>query len=130
MLKEVEDMHRGHNHDEATGWSAFLAGAFIGASVALLFAPQPGTELRGRLRDYTNRMTDDLVEKGQETWDTVVERGKEFYEKGEGVIRDAGQSAREFATQGQEVVKDARQSAKEFAQHTQEMAREPGRSAL
>jgi len=45
---------------DATGWSAFLAGALIGAGVALLVAPQPGTELRGRLRDYTNRATDDL----------------------------------------------------------------------
>lgn len=101
--------HRHDHDDEGTrdmrGWSALMAGALTGASVALLFAPQPGTELRGRLRDYTNRATDDLLDKGQEAWDTVVERGKEFYEKGEEVVRDAGRSAREFAkqeaTQGQ-----------------------------
>ena len=84
---------------DATGWSAFLAGALIGAGVALLVAPQPGTELRGRLRDYTNRATDDLLDKAQEAWDTVVERGKESYEKGEAVLRDAGRSAREVAKQ-------------------------------
>jgi gas vesicle protein len=103
-------------YDEGTGnamgWSAFLTGALIGAGVALLFAPKPGTELRGRLRDYTNRATDDLLDRGQEAWDTVVERGKEFYEKGEEVVRDAGRSAGEFATRGQEAVKEAGQSAK------------------
>ena len=47
------------------------------------------------MRDYANRATDDLLDldKGQEAWDTVVERGKEFYEKGEEVVRDAGRSA-------------------------------------
>jgi gas vesicle protein len=129
-------MHNPNHYDQGTedamgmGWSAFLAGALIGAGVALLFAPQPGTELRGRLRDYANRATDDLLDKGQGAWDTVVERGKEFYEKGEEVVRDAGRSAKEFAEQGvkqgQEAVKDAGQSAKDFAQQT----REQGRAAL
>lgn len=43
--------------------SAFLTGALIGAGVALLFAPQPGTERRGKLRGYANRAKDDLVDK-------------------------------------------------------------------
>ena len=120
-------MHNRNYHDEgagdATGWSAFLAGALIGAGIALLFAPQPGTELRGRLREYANRATDELMEKGQEAWDTAAERGREYYDKGEEVIRDAGRSARKFAEQGQEAVKDAGRSAKEFAKQTQDVAR-------
>ena len=109
-------MRNGHYYEEgvgeAAGWSAFMAGALIGAGVALLFAPQRGAELRGMLRDYANRASDDLVEKGQEAWDTAVERGKEYYNKGEEAVRDAGRSA------------------KEFAKHAQDVAREPGRSAL
>lgn len=116
--------------DDAAGWSAFMAGALIGAGVALLFAPQPGSELRGMLRSYANRAKDDLLEKGQEAWDTAIERGSEYYDKGEEVVRDAGRSAREFAKQGQEAVKDAGRSAKEFAKQAQDVAREPGRSAL
>jgi len=38
-----------------TGWSVFVAGALIGAGIALLFAPQPGREMRGWLREYANR---------------------------------------------------------------------------
>lgn len=116
--------------EDAAGWSAFVAGALIGAGVALLFAPQPGSELRGLLRNYANRAKDDLIDKGQEAWDTAVERGREYYDKGEEAIRDAGRSAREFARQGQDAVKDAGRSAKEFAKQAQDVAREPGRSAL
>ena len=126
-------MRNGNYYDEgmdATGWSAFMAGALIGAGVALLFAPQPGSELRGMLRNYANRAKDELVEKGQEAWDTAVERGREYYDRGEEVVRDAGRSAREFAKQGQEAVKDVGRSAKEFAKQAQDVAREPGRSAL
>ena len=106
-------MHNPNHYDQGTedamgmGWSAFLAGALIGAGVALLFAPQPGTELRGRLRDYANRATDDLLDKGQGAWDTVVERGKEIYEKGEEVVRDAGRSAKEFAKHLQDMASQA-----------------------
>lgn len=99
-------------YEDAAGWSAFLAGALIGAGVALLFAPKTGSELRGMLGNYANRAKDDLVDKGQETWDTAVERGKEYYNKGEEAVRDAGRSAKHFAKQAQDV------------------AREPGRSAL
>jgi gas vesicle protein len=127
-------MRNGNYYDEGTmdsaGWSAFMAGALIGAGVALLFAPQPGSELRGMLRNYANRAKDELVEKGQEAWDTAVERGREYYDRGEEVVRDAGRSAREFAKQGQETVKDVGRSAKEFAKQAQDVAREPGRSAL
>jgi gas vesicle protein len=109
-------MRNGNYYDEgigdAAGFSAFMAGALIGAGLALLFAPQPGSELRGLLRNYANRAKDELVDKGQEAWDTAVERGKEYYNKGEEAVRDAGRSAKEFAKQAQDSV------------------REPGRSAL
>jgi gas vesicle protein len=111
-------MHDGTYHNdgmgEATGWSAFVDGALMGAGVALLFAPQSGSELRGMLRDYVNRAKDDLVEKAEEVWNIAEERGKEYYDKGDEAIRDVGRSAREFAKQGQEVAQDAGRSAKEL----------------
>jgi gas vesicle protein len=137
MLKE-DSMHNGNHYDEENGnameWSSFIAGALIGAGVALLLAPERGTELRGKLRDYAKRAKDELMEQGQEIWDTAVERGKEYYDKGEEVVREAGQSAKEFAEQGaqqgQKAVKDTGRAAKEFAKHTPDMARDPERSAL
>jgi len=108
-------MRNGNYYDEgigdAAGFSAFMAGALIGAGLALLFAPQPGSELRGLLRNYANRAKDELVDKGQEAWDTAVERGKEYYNKGEEAVRDAGRSAKEFAKQAQDSVREQGRSA-------------------
>ena len=47
--------------------------AVIGAGVALLFAPQTGTELRGILRNYAARAKDEAMERGKAAWDTAVE---------------------------------------------------------
>lgn len=116
-------------YEDVAGWSAFLAGALIGAGVALLFAPQRGSELRGLLRDYANRAKDDLVERGEEAWDTAVERGKEYYNKGEELVRDAGRSAKEFARQGEESVRDAGRSAREFAKQGKEKVEEVANEA-
>lgn len=118
-------MHNGNQCDEGTGevmgWSTFFTGALIGAGVALLFTPQRGAELRGTLGNYASRAKDELIEKGQEAWDTAVERGKEYYDKGEEVIREGERSVKKSvqqgAQQGQETVKDAGRSAKEFAKH-------------
>ncbi len=119
------DYHDNRNED-ASGLSAFMAGALIGAGVALLFAPQSGTELRGMLRDYTHRAKEDFMERGEEAFDTAVEQGQEFYEKGEELVQDAGRSAKEFAKQGvkqgQQAGKDAGRAAKEFATQTKEAA--------
>jgi gas vesicle protein len=97
----------------AAGWSTFMAGALIGAGIALMFAPQAGSELRGTLRNYANRAKDDLVEKGQEAWDTAVERGKDYYHRGEEALSEANRSAREFVKQGKDAGREAVQSVQE-----------------
>lgn len=115
-------MHNGHHHEGTGegGWSAFIAGALIGAGVALLFAPQTGRELRGMVRDYAGRAKDDLLEKAEET-----------YDQGEELVGEAGRSAREFAKQGvkkgQEAVKDVGQAAKEFVTQTNAEGQKAGR---
>ncbi len=91
--------------EESSNWSAFMAGAFIGAGIALLLAPQSGSELRSSLRDYASRAKDELddaAEQGRAAWDNVVERGQEYVEGGKQAIRNAGRSAREFVDKGAE----------------------------
>ena len=112
-------MYNGNHYEEgngdAAGWSAFLAGALIGGGVALLLAPQSGTELRGMLSNYANRAKEDLLEKAEEV-----------YDKGEEVVREAGRTAKEFAEQGaqqgQKAMKDAGDAAKEFVKQAQHVA--------
>lgn len=88
-------------NEGARGWSDFMAGALIGGGVALLLAPQSGTELRGMLCNYASRAKEDLLEKAEEA-----------YDKGKEGVRDAGRS------QGNLPNRDSRragQSIKEFA---------------
>jgi len=94
-------------YEDSMGWSAFLAGGLIGAGIALLFAPQTGTELRGMLRNYAARAKDEAWEQGRAAWDTAVERGKEFYDKGQDTVQEAGRSAREYAQSGKEALREA-----------------------
>lgn len=103
--------------NEFAGWSAFLAGAFIGAGLALLFAPQTGSELRGVLRNYAARTKDEMMERGREAWDTAVERGKEYMERGQEGLQEAGRTAREYMEGGREKMKEAgREAASKFTE--------------
>jgi gas vesicle protein len=118
-------MYKRNYRNEGTkekGWFSLISGALgglIGGSVALLLAPQSGTELRGMLCNYPSRTNKDLLERAEEAFD-----------KGEEVVLDAGQSAKQFAPQGSETVGDAGGSAKEYAEQTQYMFRDPERSGL
>lgn len=101
-----DDQYDDNYGNDAAGWSTFLAGAFLGAGLALLFAPRTGSELRGMLRDYASRATDDLVERGREALDTAIERGKDYIERGQEAVQETGRAAREYARSGQEKLKD------------------------
>jgi len=100
-------------YEESMGWSAFMAGALIGAGVALLFAPQTGSELRGMLRNYASRAKDEAVERGRAAWDTAVERGKEYYDRGQETMQQAGRAARDFTQSGTETLREATNQARE-----------------
>lgn len=57
---------------------AFLAGAAVGAAVALLYAPAPGEETRRRGREALNRQRENLT--------TAFDRAREQFQaaRGEG----------------------------------------------
>jgi gas vesicle protein len=90
-----------------TTMPAFWVGALIGAGIALLLAPQTGAELRGMLSNYGSRARDEAYERGQEGWDTAVERGKDYLKRGKETMREAGRTAREYVESGKEAVKEA-----------------------
>src|SRR5207247_9615636 len=94
-------MHQ--DNDYSVGTAAFLAGALIGAGVALLLAPQSGAETRGMLRGYAGRAKDELKQRGQQvksTLDKAMERGKEAFESGKERGQDWYGSRQEAAGDG------------------------------
>jgi len=94
---------------ESGSLSAFITGALVGAGVALLFAPQPGAQMRGLLRDYAARAKEELdeaVDRGTEAFDSAVEHGQEFVEKGKKSLRETSRQAKGFAEAGRHAVND------------------------
>ncbi|MFN0104784.1 MAG: YtxH domain-containing protein [Bryobacteraceae bacterium] len=64
----------------------FLAGAAIGAAIALLYAPASGEETRAKLLDKANEGRDLLGDRGRE----LMDRGRELYTKGKSMADEAG----------------------------------------
>lgn len=99
------------NMPESGTLSAFVAGALVGAGIALLFAPQLGSQTRGLLRDYAARAKDgldDAVERGADTWGHAKEQGQELVEKGKESLREAGRQVKGFAEEGRKTVNETK----------------------
>ncbi len=65
----------------------FVAGAALGATLALLFAPTSGEVTRRRLGRTAERGRDYVNEAGRD----VLDRGKGLYEKGRKIADDAAE---------------------------------------
>jgi len=63
----------------------FLAGAAIGAAIALLYAPASGEETRAKLLDKANEGRDLLGERGRD----LMDRGRALYSKGKTMADEA-----------------------------------------
>ena len=76
----------------------FLLGGALGASLALLFAPEPGRQTRERLRDVaadvrdkTIGVSDELREKAE----AVLARSREVFEEKKAIVSTAVQAGKE-----------------------------------
>ena len=65
----------------------FVAGAAVGAAIALLFAPATGKETRKLSSMKSDEGREALAGQGR----AVVDRGRELYEKGRKVADDAAE---------------------------------------
>ncbi|HLG17949.1 MAG TPA: YtxH domain-containing protein [Blastocatellia bacterium] len=77
-----------------------LIGAGIGATLALLFAPKSGRELRDDIADYTRRGLDAAGEGAR----AIGDRASELYQTGRGKVGEAYEAARDKVVQGAETV--------------------------
>jgi hypothetical protein len=80
-------------HHESSALSIVLAGAFLGAGVAFLFAVAGDPDLRERLRAYAREFAeiarDQLLKRGKEVLRTALEQGREYLETAESRPRTA-----------------------------------------
>jgi gas vesicle protein len=71
------------NDDSKVVW--FLAGAAIGATVALLFAPASGAETREFIGRKTGEGREALAEKGRD----LADKSRDLYDKGRKIADEA-----------------------------------------
>jgi gas vesicle protein len=95
-------MAENENSSASEKLTFLLIGAGIGATLALLFAPKSGRELRGDIADYTRRGVDAAGEGARQ----VGARASELYDTTSGRVQSAYGSARERVSQGAEAVAD------------------------
>jgi gas vesicle protein len=89
-----------------------LIGAGIGATLALLFAPKSGRELRGDIADYTKRGVDAAGEGAR----TVGSRATEIYGTASEKVTSAYGAARDRVSQSAEAISDLAARQKEQIQ--------------
>lgn len=75
--------------DTQTDWSNrlawFLTGAIIGATAAILYAPQSGKETRQYLNNKTQQGREAVTDTGKD----IVEASKEMFDRGRQLVEDA-----------------------------------------
>jgi len=77
---------------------SFVAGAAMGAGLALLYAPKSGRELREDIADLTDDAVDRIKEyakDAQEKIKTAVEEGKDVFEDKKSVLSSAIEAGRD-----------------------------------
>lgn len=92
------------SHHDNDGLSAstvlvsFLAGAALGAGLALLYAPKSGKETREQISDLADDAVDKIKEytrEAQEKIKTVLEEGKETLKEKKSILSSAIEAGRE-----------------------------------
>ena len=73
------------SNDNGVSIAWFLVGAAVGASVALLYAPQSGKDTRRLIAKKTEEGRDILADSGKE----VLDRGKELFDRGRELADEA-----------------------------------------
>ncbi|MCX5716754.1 MAG: YtxH domain-containing protein [Nitrospirae bacterium] len=85
-------MRDNEGHSAGTVFFSFLLGGIVGAGLAMLLAPQSGSETRKRIKEFTDDMrekAEDYVENIKKGVTSTVEEGKDFYEEKKSAITSA-----------------------------------------
>ncbi len=84
------------NENSSSGYLWFLAGAILGASVALLYAPKSGKDTRGYLSDQAEGGREALTSSGKD----LMDKGKDLYDRG----RELAEEAADLFERGRKMV--------------------------
>ena len=117
-------MANGHdrNDEGAGGGGSFvmglLTGTVLGVGLGMLFAPKPGSELRGQLSDQAETLASSATEgykraaetasswaeKGREKGREVFDKGREAYDKGREAVSKGADEAQRYAREASDAM--------------------------
>ncbi len=83
--------------NSGSGYGWFLAGAVLGAAIAVLYAPKSGKDTRGLIGKKADEGRDSLAETSKE----LMDKSKELYERG----RQIAEEAAELFERGRQLVR-------------------------
>jgi len=75
------------SNDYGSKLAFFFAGAALGAAVSLLYAPQSGRNTRKYIRKKSDEGREAITDAGKQ----ILERGREYYDKGRNITGEAGE---------------------------------------
>jgi gas vesicle protein len=104
----MSDEDRGMN--TSTVFLSFLAGAAVGAGLALLVAPKTGKELREKIADLTDDAVSkikDYASEAQTKINATLEEGKELYKEKKSIITSAIEAGKEAMDREKEKAKES-----------------------
>ena len=85
------------DNENSSGYLWFLAGAVLGASVALLYAPKTGPDTRNFLSGVADDGREALTTSGKD----MLDKGKDLYDRG----RQLAEEAADLFERGRKMVK-------------------------
>jgi len=77
---------------------SFLLGGVVGAGLALLLAPQSGTETRRKIKELTDEVkekTNEYISQTKEKMSGAMDEGKGYYEEKKSLIKSAIEAGKE-----------------------------------
>ncbi|MBT0652686.1 YtxH domain-containing protein [Geomobilimonas luticola] len=89
---------------------SFLAGAAVGAGLALLYAPKSGRELREQISDLAEDAVDKIKEytkEAQEKVKSTLEEGKDIIKEKKSILSTAIEAGKEAMEREKEKYKEA-----------------------
>lgn len=85
---------------------SMIFGAFIGAAIALLMAPKPGSELRHDLREGASRMGERISDTSHEVVESMRDKVSQIGREAEQMGEKAGQKAEAMGDKAQRSAED------------------------
>jgi len=109
--KERRDNMSNDEHGTCAGtlFLSFLAGAAVGAGLALLYAPKTGKELREKISDLTDNAVckiKDCATEAQEKIKSTIECGKEAMKEKKSILTSAIEAGKEAMEREKDKYKD------------------------